>query len=335
MRPQDLAKTLETLIPQRLPVLIKGAPGIGKTDIIKQVCAKIDADLLIGHPVVDNPTDYKGLPCFVDGEARFLPIGNLKQLLTAKRLTVFFIDDLGQASPVVQAACMQLILERRINEHAISEHVVFIAATNRKEDRAGVSGILEPVKSRFVTIIELEPHRDDWCRWALEHGMPNELIAFIHFKPGLLFSFEPTADITNTPCPRTVAHAGHLYNLNLPPSIRYETISGAAGEGFAAEFEGYVRILMNLPDPRLVLKDPHKHKEEVLKSSEPSVRHALVVALAEHVELGSMDAYMEVLSWLPPEFGVLSVTLAIRRDKGLKHCAAFNKFLVDNHEFIF
>ncbi len=75
--------------------------------------------------------------------------------MTATKLTACFIDDLGQATPAVQAAAMQLILARTLNGHRVSDHVVFIAATNRRTDRAGVSGILEPVKSRFATLVEL------------------------------------------------------------------------------------------------------------------------------------------------------------------------------------
>ena len=36
-----------------------------------------------------------------------------------------------------------------------SDQVTFIACTNRKTDMAGVTGILEPVKSRFISISEL------------------------------------------------------------------------------------------------------------------------------------------------------------------------------------
>ena len=68
-----------------------------------------------------------------------------------------FLDDLGQAPMSVQAAAMQLILARRINGFKISDKVIFMAATNRREDKAGVTGILEPVKSRFAWIVELVP----------------------------------------------------------------------------------------------------------------------------------------------------------------------------------
>jgi MoxR-like ATPase len=172
--PKQLREILILAIKNRLPILIKGRPGVGKTDIVKQAAEACNARLIISHPVVSDPTDYKGLP-FADPDgktARFLPFGDLAELRTAQEETVFFLDDLGQAPAAVQAACMQLILARRINGHQISDHVTFLAATNRREDKAGVMGILEPVKSRFSAIVELVPDALEWSEWALKENLP-------------------------------------------------------------------------------------------------------------------------------------------------------------------
>jgi MoxR-like ATPase len=58
--PSQLHNALVPLIRAKLPVLVTGQPGQGKTDIITQVCEELGYDLLITHPVVDEPIDYKG-----------------------------------------------------------------------------------------------------------------------------------------------------------------------------------------------------------------------------------------------------------------------------------
>lgn len=185
MKPSELKETLITLINSRLPALVVGAPGIGKSDIVTHAATDAGNDVIISHPVVSDPTDYKGLPHAThDGTtAEFLPYGELNHLIHAEKPTVFFLDDLGQAPPSVQAACMQLLLARRINGHMVSNHVTFLAATNRRQDRAAVTGILEPVKSRFATILNLEPDLNDWSKWAINAQMPPELIAFVRYRP--------------------------------------------------------------------------------------------------------------------------------------------------------
>jgi hypothetical protein len=71
------------------------------SDIVEQVANELDHELLISHPVVEDPTDSKGLPfAAADGQsARFLPFGDLERALQArKRPLIWFLDDLGQAA---------------------------------------------------------------------------------------------------------------------------------------------------------------------------------------------------------------------------------------------
>lgn len=303
MKPSDLQKLFETTIQARLPIMVKGAPGIGKSDIIASACQAVNAELIIEHPVVSDPTDYKGLPFAENGEAHFLPFGNLNRLINADKLTVCLLDDLGQAPPSVQAACMQLILARRINGHMVSDKVCFIAATNRHTDRAGVSGILEPVKSRFAAIVELEPDLSDWVAWALDNNMPTPLIAFIRFRPGMLFDFRPTNDMTNSPCPRTVANVGKLINAGIPSALEYEAFAGAAGEGFAAEFCGFMRIFRSLPNPDVILMSP----DTANVPEDPATLYALTGALARKASDNTIDRLITYSHRLPAEFSVLMV----------------------------
>jgi hypothetical protein len=171
---------LVTAFKHRRQVLVKGPPGGGKSDIVSQAVQEVQADFLIEHPAVADPTDYKGMPAVLaNGTAEFLPFGDLNRLIQAQRPLVCFLDDIGQAAPAVQAALMQLLLARRVNGHKISDHIVFCGATNDTKHTAGVAGMLEPVKSRWHSIVELEVSVDDWCAWALANNMPPELIAFI------------------------------------------------------------------------------------------------------------------------------------------------------------
>lgn len=256
MKPKKLHQLLITSFKARKKVLIVGPPGCGKSDLVTQACEALpDTDLMISHPSVSDPTDYKGMPAVVgDGtRAEFLPFGDLNKLIEAKRRLVCVLEDLGQSANAVQAALMQLILARRVNGHKISEHVVFCAATNDTNHMAGVSGLLEPVKSRWDTIVTLDVNLDDWCEWALKNNMPPELVAFIRFRPALLNDFKPTRNLTNSPSPRTVAAVGGWFNIGVK---EYDVIAGAAGAAFATEFTGFLKMYANLPSLDAILLDP-------------------------------------------------------------------------------
>lgn len=323
MRPADLKTFLTFAIANKLPVMIKGAPGIGKTDIVTSAAAEAGARCIVSHPVVNDPTDYKGLPfAGQDNTAHFMPFGELRELIDAKAPTVFFMDDLGQAPASVQAAVMQLVLARQINGHKVSDLVTFMAATNRREDKAGVGGILEPVKSRFASIVELDVNADDWYQWALGPGnMPAELVAFIRFRPSLLHKFEATKDITNTPCPRTVANVGRMQAAGLSKVIEFEAFKGAAGEAFAAEYVGFLKLWRELPNIDSVILNP----KGAPLSTEPGVQYAMSGALAARMTGQNMEAICTYLDRMPAEFSVVCVKDAITRDNALTQTKEFIK----------
>lgn len=326
MTPSQLTSFLSFSIANNFPVLIKGKPGIGKSDLVAGAAKEANAKLIISHPVVSDPTDYKGLPFMgKDGIAHFTPFGELNELITATEPTVFFLDDLGQAPSSVQAACMQLILARRINGHEVSKHVTFIAATNRKEDKAGVSGLLEPVKSRFASIVELEVTTEDWVKWAIENEMPVNLISFVRFRPALLEKFEPTKDISNSPCPRTVAAVGKLQNAGLSQSIEFEVIKGAAGEGFATEYCSFLQLAHNIPDIDAIIANPSKANVP----NDPAILYALGGALAARIKEDNFKAITVYLKRLPGEYSVFVIKDALSRNNKLTKTKAYIDFISD------
>lgn len=323
MKPSELLTFLASAIAARLPVLITGAPGIGKSDIVAQAADKGGADLILSHPAVADPTDAKGLPWVVNGQATFLPFGELHRALNAAKPTVWFLDDLGQASPAVQASYMQLLLARRVNGHVLSDHVTFVAATNRRTDRAGVAGILEPVKSRFGSIVELTPDINEWCRWAIDNNMPAEIIAYLRFQPDNLCKFTASADLTNSPVPRTWSHVGKILRLGLPSHVEYAAIAGAIGEGAATEFTSFLRLYAELPNVDQILIDPTTARVP----SNPGVLYALSGALAHRTTVQNFGRVAQYITRMLDEghgeFSVLALRDAQQRQPGITQTQAY------------
>ena len=317
LTPKQLLTLLRATIPAHMPVLIQSAPGIGKTDLEAEAAKAANAENLIVYSATSDPTDPKGMPAtWFDQttgkqEADFLPFGYLKRMISAKTPLVCFLDDVGGAPPAVQLSFMNLVHARRTGDGTpISDQVTFIAATNRRQDRAGVTGMLEPFKSRFTTIVELVADVEAWTQWALSNNLPTELIAFIRFRPSMLHDFKPSADLNNSPSPRTVANVGKLMQIGLPAELEYSVFSGAAGEGFAAEFLGFLRICRQLPNPDVILMNPDK----AVVPDDPATLYALCGALSRKASDGNIEKLVTYANRLPAEFSVLTM-----RDVFIQH----------------
>lgn len=325
MTPSQLARVLPKRFKSRTPTLLVSSPGIGKSSIIEQAAAAAGMKLLISHPAVSDPTDAKGLPWAEQGATRatFLPFDELAEACSATEPTVWNLDDLGQATPAVQASYMQLLLARRVNNHKLPDCVVFVAATNKRSDRAAVSGILEPVKSRFNTIIHLEPHVGDWLAWANTVNLRPEVIAYVRLRRDLFTTFVPSADMENSACPRTVASLSTLLDEEHDPKDEFEVYAGAVGKGVAGEFVGFLKMFRELDDPDAILLNPDKAKVP----SEPSALYATAAAMASIANARNFDRVLTYAERMPQEFGVYCIRDAARRTPTVTRSPAWNKYI--------
>ncbi|EDT42964.1 ATP-binding protein [Burkholderia ambifaria] len=324
LSPARLTQLLGIYIPKRLPVLISGRPGIGKSDIVETAADEADHDLLISHPIVEDPTDSKGLPFpSPDGShARFLPFGDLERALSATRPLVWFFDDLGQASPVVQAAKMQLLLARRIGEHVLPDCVTFVAATNRRNDNAGVTGILDPLISRFAAVVELEANVNDWTSWAVKQNVPPELIAFLRFKPDLLWEERSNRDIAASASPRKWGFLAKTMSV-VPPDLLSDAINATVGSGAGDELTSFLTIYRAIPSVDGILLNP----DNADIPTEPSILYALTVALAYQAKEGNFERVLRFAERLVDaghrEFTALLVLTSTARTPELQSHDAF------------
>jgi len=332
VNPKQLIELLTAMIAKRAPLLITGKPGVGKTDLARYVAVDLcQNDFIVTHPVVEDPTDRKGIP-WPDANTLsclWLTDDITKQLCTATKPTVWLIDDLGQSPPAVQAVHMQWLLNRGVNGHKLSPFVTVIAATNRRTDRAGVAGILEPVKSRFKSIVDLEPDLDSWCEWGINHGVSYTLIAFLRFKPDLLCAFEATADLTNSPVPRTWANLADLETMNLSPTVESIAFSGAVGEGAAVEYIAFRKMANSLANLDAILLDP-THAPIPKK---PDELYATVTGLASRANESNFDRIVTYAQRIygeadRGEYAALCIRDSQRRNIKVAYTNAYTKMQV-------
>jgi hypothetical protein len=256
------------------PLLVLGKPGGGKTVSVRwsvKECIHDDGlpyDLLIIHPVGRDQSFIGGYPTIVndeDGVPRALHIAyaELEQLRDATRPLVCFIDDFGLCSPTVQGAFQQLILERSYNGVHVSDHVRFVLASNRREDRAGVQQVIESIVSRCI-VVQVESDVERTVRW-LSEAYPEvpEVGAFLIKRPQFLTDPSASEDedsrrgaISGKVSERTIEFCAQVRLKKFPAPVELELLSGAAGRAFAAEFQGFCSIWKTLLPLREVLANP-------------------------------------------------------------------------------
>jgi hypothetical protein len=261
---------------------------------MKLIAKEMGYELILFHPVISDPTDFKGLPwCFTDDKGKrqavFVAFDQLEALINATTPTICGLDDFGQAADAVQASCMQLLHGGQLCGKKISKHVTFMACTNRKQDRAGVSGVLEPVKSRFHGIFELVPELEPFLTYAATVKMSPMLMAFMRHRPNWLTGgdegWSPISDIANQPCPRTIEHLSDVINMGFDKVIRPTAYAGAVGKSMANEYSMFEQLIVQMPDLDVICKNPMG--AEIPQSQE--ICYAMIGALHSRMDRSNLD----------------------------------------------
>jgi hypothetical protein len=253
MRPAQLLRVLDreflsTHEGHHTPVMLWGPPGVGKSQMVAQIAARHSA------PVIDirlsqmEPSDLRGIPFRVEGRVDWAIPSILPDGQRHGPAGVLFLDEITSAPPAVSAAAYQLILDRRLGDYQVPPHWAIFAAGNRQGDRGVTYSMPAPLANRF-SHFEVETHLDDWVSWAYANGIDERVIAFLRFRPELLFDFDPAHNPVAFPSPRSweFAHRG-LRKFEDHPELLQGTLQACVGPAAGIELTAFVNSLDQMPD---------------------------------------------------------------------------------------
>ena len=264
------------------PVFLWGAPGVGKSELAQQIADKeyLGKTLLVDLRVaLFEPTDIRGMP-FFNSKTGLMewapPIDLPSEKLAAKYDTVIlFLDEMNAAPPAVQAACYQLVLNRRVGTYTLPKNVVIMAAGNRETDKGVTYRMPSPLANRFVHL-EVRVDFDSWFDWAVKNNIHVDVIGYISFAKKDLFDFDPRASGRSFSTPRSwTTVSDFAYDDDMSDDEMRDLVSGTIGEGVAGKFMTHRKVAKDMPNPSDILAG----KVKELKVKEISAQYALTIGM--------------------------------------------------------
>jgi len=341
MRPSQIAAALSYLIDANQPVMLHGSPGVGKSDVVRQIAKQRGIELIDLRLSQLDPVDLRGVPS-VDTK-KHITSWNTPSFLPTDGKGILFLDEINSAAQATQAAAYQLVLDRKLGDYVMPPGWAIIAAGNRSTDRAIVNQMSTALKNRF-THLNYEVNNDDWCDWALRNNIAVEVLGFIRFRPMLLNEFEQRneskeekervqrlKDAQAFATPRSWEFLSKVVQQKPSSDIEYELYTGIVGEGAAAEFMGYLKYYRDLPNLDALLMNPGTAKVP----EEPATLYALATGLATKATQDNMERVVKYALRLPAEFQVLLMKDAIVRDNDLTQTKSFNAWAIANADVMF
>ena len=326
-----------TLIPH-----VESSPGIGKSDIVKEIAIELAQQ--------KNMEFYEGPENFdenkfglIDMRLNQLDISDLTGLaipsvdkksvqFTASPYIpntgqgVLFVDEIRQVSTQNQSLASQLFLGRRIGTNRLGDGWHIVTAANRTTDRASAHRMPTHIGNRLKAL-ELDFHLDSFVDYMHSIGTPDVGIAFAKWKPDILQSFDANKEINCTPR----SYIGAMSDLNAPPEIRFNLIRGCIGEGPAAELLGFDKVWKNMPSLEDIINYPKDTKVPEAADTQFALANMLGMNVTEEI----FSPIMEYLKRLPDrEYQTVFVKTALGKNSNLADTDVFSKYLEDNIDIL-
>jgi hypothetical protein len=281
-----------------------------------------------------EPADIKGVPD-LDGESvSWKPPKWVKYMSNPQARGTLFLDEVNLAPTSVQNAAYQLVLDKQVGSHSISDNIHIVAAGNRAKDKAKVYDMPAPLRDRFRHVeLEIptggEVQKDDngnivsgsWTNYAINNNLNEMVIGYIASPHGAndLFNFYDNQDSKAFTTPRTwesIANALQGLDASDPAheDLIYNVVASQAGEGVAEKFKAFLKVRQNIELEDL-LENPEKAAQ--LQDYSEDEKYSIVTALAARYnndktiaeDLVKMAANME------KEYGILLLRISKQYNK--------------------
>ncbi len=165
-------KTFVSLAPAvsaaKLPVLLRGRHGIGKSQVVYQLAAQLGLPVIERRASQMTEGDLVGLPSIDGNRTSFNPPDWFKE--ACEEPSVLFLDEVDRATLEVRQGIFELTDSRKLNGHHLHEDTVVFAAINGGEHGEQYQvNEMDPAELDRWSVWDIDPTVEDWLSWGKEN----------------------------------------------------------------------------------------------------------------------------------------------------------------------
>lgn len=349
---KDIMRVLDLNFSAGITVMLKGASGIGKSDVGLAYAAAQGADygLCELNCATASLPDVIGLQMPVK-ELYTSAAGEAVEITSAKFAYPYFmrdkrtnrpaftyprglviLEEYGQASSDVKRALSDVMLNGRSGEYSFfTEKTDVLVLSNRPEDRSGVTKDFDFLINRRAELT-LRASLDGWLVWAHANGVTNSTMAYAARNTDKVFANKAPEKQGPWLTPRSLVRgddflkAAFKRNMSLDDELVRSNLAGIIGEGYAHGYIAFAKIRDKLPTLASILSDP----EGATVPSEMDQQMFLAFDLASKTKVDNIKTIVKYIDRLPSDFSVAYYRAAVQRDKSLASTREFGNWAVQN-----
>ncbi len=246
-------------------VFLWSSPGIGKSQMVRQVAAEIGQATGRKVKVVEirlgecSIFELMGLmhrdPLTNTVVYDAPPIYDVEDEDT---IVIYLFDELDKATKQLQAAALHLVLDKKFWQYELPKNSIVLAAGNPENIEGELFSKFAPeLNNRFRHYL-LEADYPAWEAWALENGVNPYVIGFLDSNQHLLYAEDAGIDQTAFNTPRTWMKVSEYLNLmfgeeEIDWDMAYLDIVGYLGTGMTLKFQNFCTTVGLMPKVRDIM----------------------------------------------------------------------------------
>ncbi len=295
----------EYVIPRvrQRPVLLMGAPGIGKTAIMEQVARECGVGLVaysithhtrqsaIGLPFISHK-EYGGKEYAVTEYTMSEIIASVYNKMEETGLSegILFIDEINCASETLAPAMLQFLQAKTFGAHSVPEGWLIVAAGNPPEFNKSVREF-DVVTLDRVKKIDVAPDFQVWKEYAYKQSIHGAILSYLEIKKNYFYAMETTVDGKRFVTPRGWEDLCTILKV-------YEAMGIGADAGMLVQYLQHQKIARDFAN-YLDLYNKYKtdyHVEDILKGTFTEQSSSKLAAAAFDEKLSVLGLLLSRLS---------------------------------------
>lgn len=189
---------------QQRPILLLGAPGIGKTAIMEQIAGELGVGLVAYSMIHHTRQSALGLPYIVTknygGREVAVSEYTMSEIIasvydlmaeTGVEEGILFLDEVNCVSETLAPAMLQFLQFKTFGRHALPAGWIVVTAGNPPEYNKSVRSF-DVVTLDRLKVIEVEPDFEAWKVYAYEKGIHPAVLTYLTLKKGDFCRVETT-----------------------------------------------------------------------------------------------------------------------------------------------
>jgi len=287
---EEIKDPLSHFINLKMPVLLLGPTGLGKSSVIHQIAEEQNRKVIDIRLSQIEYSDLRGIPHILDGIVKWSSPHFLPQ--ASDDTSIIFLDEINCAHQSILSAAYQLILDRKIGDYTLPEGVSIVAAGNRMVDNEDLTEIPKPLMNRFVHF-EVKYEFKSWLDYATKQQYHPIILTYLNGNKSELFTKNEENTKSAFATPRTWERVSKILcsfsdiqsNLKLIQKMIVATIGEAAGEKFSIFLRTQSKVLFDFK--KIITDDSYKPKNKIDANGLQTLKQGIYTELC--VEFGERN----------------------------------------------